>query len=119
MSQPHQPLSFLDLPVEIRLQIYQHHITSFSWGPALHINLTSQFNPLYPPSLGSGQLTYTPCLSPNQSLVPSPLTRISNTMDLFRYHTHYETCKGWHIRNGTPPALQGTYLSIFLACRTV
>lgn len=119
MSQPHQPLSFLSLPVEIRLQIYQHLITTFSWGSALHINLTSQFNPLYRPCPGSGQLTYLPCLVPNQLPVPSPMSGVTNTMDLFRYHTHYETCRGWHIKNGTAPALQGTYLSIFLTCRTM
>ncbi|KAE9363864.1 hypothetical protein N431DRAFT_422922 [Stipitochalara longipes BDJ] len=117
MSRSHKPLSFLDLPVEIRLQIYNQLIATFSWGSDLHINLTSQFNPLYPPSPGSGHLTYLPCLAPNQP--QTPIHRITNTLDLFRYHTHYETCKGWHIRNGIPPPLQGTYLSIFLTCRTI
>jgi len=117
MSRPSKPVSLLDLPVEIRLQIYNHLIATFSWGPNLHINLNSQFNPLCPPCPGPGQLTYLPCLAYNQA--QTPVVRITNTLDLFRYHTHYGTCKGWHVRNGKPPTLQGTYLSIFLTCRTM
>ncbi|KAN0104851.1 hypothetical protein V8E51_010596 [Hyaloscypha variabilis] len=117
MSRPSKPVSLLDLPVEIRLQIYNHLIATFSWGPNLHINLNSQFNPLCPPCPGPGQLTYLPCLAYNQA--QTPVVRITNTLDLFRYHTHYGTCKGWHVRNGKPPTLQGTYLSIFLTCRTI
>lgn len=109
------PLLFLDLPVEIRLQIYKYLIESFNWGPKIHLLLTSQPNPLYPPSLGSGHLSYTRCRYPNGA----PAPHITSTMDLFRWRTHYETCRGWRVRNGTPPALQGTYLSIFLTCKTM
>ncbi|PMD23497.1 hypothetical protein NA56DRAFT_72578 [Hyaloscypha hepaticicola] len=86
-----------DLPIEIRLQIYDHLITTFSWGSAIHIFLTSQPNPLYPPSLGSGKLTYNPCTCPTQS--PSYLRSFATSLVKPKYCTPGKRCKGWHSRN--------------------
>jgi len=120
MAQPSQPCcspSLLDLPVEIRLQIYDHLIKTFSWSSAIHIFLTSQPHPLYPPSLGSGQLTYARCLCPTQS--PSLLHSLVLLPDPPGYWAHDKSCRELHSRNWKPPALQGTYLSLFVTCKTM